>query len=241
MANHPGSTKICINCSKIKEFLEYPKVKGKNEIIYFKNKCKQCYSEYNSKYYIDNLEYFDSHNREYWENNREELVIRNKLYKLNNKDKVDETRKKYRDNNKIHLNEKRAERAKFLRKTDQIFKLKEIVSSTIRSALRKAGSTKNGNSILDVLPYTIEQLKIYLESQFESWMSWENWGVYDATTWKDDDTTTWTWQIDHIIPQANLPYESMSDENFQKCWALINLRPYSAKSNVLDGVKKSRK
>lgn len=27
----------------------------------------------------------------------------------------------------------------------------------------------------------------------------------------------------------------MEDENFKKCWALSNLRPLSAKQNVLDG------
>jgi hypothetical protein len=32
----------------------------------------------------------------------------------------------------------------------------------------------------------------------------------------------------------------MTDENFQKCWALKNLRPYSAKQNVIDGTGRLR-
>ena len=71
-------------------------------------------------------------------------------------------------------------------------------------------------------------------------MNWDNWGVYKANGWNDDDQSTWTWQIDHIIPQSTLPYSSMNDDNFQKCWALNNLRPYSAKLNNLDGVKRTK-
>ncbi len=66
-------------------------------------------------------------------------------------------------------------------------------------------------------------------------MNWENQGIYNINTWDDNDSSTWTWQLDHIIPQSKLPYTSMEDENFQKCWALENLRPYSAKQNIKDG------
>lgn len=29
----------------------------------------------------------------------------------------------------------------------------------------------------------------------------------------------------------------MNEENFQKCWSLNNLRPLSAKKNIIDGSK----
>lgn len=29
----------------------------------------------------------------------------------------------------------------------------------------------------------------------------------------------------------------MEDEEFKKCWALSNLRPYSAKQNIIDGAR----
>ncbi len=66
-------------------------------------------------------------------------------------------------------------------------------------------------------------------------MTWENHGNYNPKTWKDDDQSTWTWHIDHIIPQSKFNYDSMEHPDFQKCWALDNLRPYSAKLNVLEG------
>ena len=37
-----------------------------------------------------------------------------------------------------------------------------------------------------------------------------------------------------------ISYSSMEDLEFQKCWALENLRPLSAKQNQLDGVTKIR-
>ena len=39
---------------------------------------------------------------------------------------------------------------------------------------------------------------------------------------------------------SELPYTSMTDDNFKKCWSLNNLRPYSAKQNILDGLTKIR-
>ena len=114
--------------------------------------------------------------------------------------------------------------------------MRKIVSSNIRSYIF---SPKTSSS-LSFLPYTIDELKKYLESQFEPWMTWENHGVYDVNIWDDNDKSTWTWQIDHIIQQSDLPYVSMNDENFQKCWVFSNLRPLSAKQNYLDGMTRTR-
>ena len=71
-------------------------------------------------------------------------------------------------------------------------------------------------------------------------MNWDNWGKYDPKTWNDNDVSTWTWQLDHIIPQSDLPYINMSNKNFNKCWSLSNLRPYSAKQNNIEGSQKTR-
>ncbi len=86
----------------------------------------------------------------------------------------------------------------------------------------------------------MQELKRHLEIQFESWMTWQNRGTYNSQIWDDNNPKTWTWQLDHIIPQSDLPYTSMSDDNFKKCWALENLRPLSSKQNLLDGLTKIR-
>ena len=65
-------------------------------------------------------------------------------------------------------------------------------------------------------------------------MNWNNWGKYNPKTWDDNDSSTWTWQIDHIIPVSHFKYNCESDEEFKKCWSLDNLRPYSAKQNIIE-------
>jgi len=60
-------------------------------------------------------------------------------------------------------------------------------------------------------------------------------GKYNSKAWNNNDPTTWVWNIDHIVPHSIFKYISMDSIEFQKCWALSNLRPYSAKQNILDG------
>jgi len=125
------------------------------------------------------------------------------------------------------------------RKSVEYF-LKESISDAVRFAISKSNGKKGGKILLKYLGYSINDLKFHIESQFEKWMNWNNRGKYNPKEWKDDDSTTWKWQLDHIIPQAILPYASMEDENFKKCWDLKNLRPYSAKQNVIDGANRIR-
>jgi hypothetical protein len=155
-----------------------------------------------------------------------------KHYYQENKDRIKNRIKNYVKNNKDKINAKQAERRK-----DPIVKLRHRVSVLIRHYIC---GVKNG-SIMKYLPYSIAELKGHLESQFETWMTWNNWGVYDAKSWNDEDSSTWTWQIDHIIPQSELPYSSMAEDNFKKCWSLDNLRPLSSKQNIINGTQLARK
>jgi DNA-binding transcriptional MerR regulator len=118
-------------------------------------------------------------------------------------------------------------------------KLAHSVSGVIRNTLFKK-NLKKDNKTFKALNYTPQQLKEHIESLFESWMNWENWGLYNKDTWNDNDQSTWVWNIDHKIPKSMFDYSSLSDQNFKDCWALSNLRPYSAKQNIIDGVNRTR-
>lgn len=148
-------------------------------------------------------------------------------------------RKIYKHNNYILTkkdhNDKLNVYNKNRRKTDPAYKLRYSMSIDIVHALKKNNGSKKSCSCLKYLPYTIEELKQHIESLFEPWMNWTNQGKYNPKTWDDNDSSTWTWHLDHIIPQSKLLYSSMEDENFRLCWDLSNLRPYSAKQNILDG------
>lgn len=168
------------------------------------------------------------------------LIDRQKEYYQNNKEKIKlQKREHYQLNKKVMLQDHKEYERKRLQ-NDPIYKLRKQASTLIRQGLRKQNSSKFGKSIIRYLPYSIANLKEHLEGQFEPWMTWWNQGKYNSQMWDDDKPITWTWQLDHIIPQADLPYASMEDDNFKKCWALNNLRPLSAKQNLLDGVLRTR-
>lgn len=112
---------------------------------------------------------------------------------------------------------------------DPAFKLRNNLRKAINEALRFNGGDKNGRSILQYLPYTMEKLKSHLEAQWEPWMDWSNYGPL-----RIGDRT---WQIDHITPQISLPYSDFSDINFSKCWTLSNLRPLESGANISKGAR----
>ena len=118
--------------------------------------------------------------------------------------------------------------------------LKSRVSSVIRNSLTRIKISKINNEILSHLPFTISELKQHIENQFEFWMTWQNWKRYNPTTWNDNDPSTWVWNLDHIIPQSTFFYTSVKEYAFQQCWGLNNLRPYSAKQNLIDGSRRTR-
>ncbi len=158
----------------------------------------------------------------YRKKHRKEIAQKTKEYRTKNKEKTSITRRKYKNS----------------KRKDPVFKLRHNISIIVNSALKSNNSSKKGKSIIKYLPYSINELKLHLESQFESWMNWENWGRYIVKSWDDKDPKTWKWQIDHIVPQSLLPYSSMEEVNFKKCWALTNLRPYSAKQNIQEGCRR---
>jgi hypothetical protein len=125
-------------------------------------------------------------------------------------------------------------------KVDINYRLREGLGSLIRFSLIRNGCPKKGRSSWKYLGYTPEELRKHIEGQFEWWMNWDNHGKYNSMAWDDNDYTTWTWQLDHIIPASRFKYTTMDCEGFRKCWALENLRPYSAKRNILDKARNKK-
>lgn len=78
------------------------------------------------------------------------------------------------------------------------------------------------NYIEENLGYSAEDLCNHLEDQFEPWMRWDNHGRGNHAQF---------WQIDHIIPRHTLVFESIDNPNFEKCWALENMRPLCQHKN----------
>lgn len=128
-----------------------------------------------------------------------------------------ETKRQYKRKNRANINKQEQKR----RLTDINFHLKKNISSAIRSVIKK-----KGQSTFKYLPYTPQELREHLESQFDEKMTWHNYGTY--------------WHLDHIKPHSLFKYKSMNDEAFKQCWALTNLRPLEAKQNMSDGATRIR-
>ena len=222
-------TRVCKTCGLPKSLDDFARQirNGKERIL---PHCLKCFREIRAvvchRYYENNKEIILTEGRERHHSTKEYQVIR---------------ARKYRQENKVEIKSKRNERVRHKRVENPSFKLRENISRSIRGALKENRSSKNGLSFLTFVGYTMSELKGHLEKQFEPWMTWENWGVYNSKTWNDNDSTTWTWQIDHVIPQSKLLYANMTDDNFSKCWSLNNLRPFSAKQNFLNGIELLRK
>jgi len=217
--------KVCKTCKKIKDLSFFPRTKMKVSYYYYPN-CKECSRSSRrkilEKYYQNNREDILSEGRERYHNTKHYQIIR---------------AARYRQENKEQIRLKRNARVRRKRAESPVFRIKSNISRTIRGVLKSNGSSKNGISFLKYVGYTMQELKAHIEKQFEPWMNWNNWGVYYPKNWDDNDSSTFVWQLDHIIPQSKLPYQSMDEGNFKKCWALENLRPLSAKQNFLNGIE----
>lgn len=212
--------RICKDCHETKNIDQFPLKKGHDGVFRHKLTCDICVKAKRTE-----------QNKEYWQENKIEIQEANHQWYEDHKDQIKIRSAENKKKNKAKRNAKAKER----RKNDPAFVLRANISSAIWKALVKNQGSKKRKSILNCLPYSIEELKQHLESKFEDWMTWNNYGRYDVITWDNNDKTTWKWQIDHITPQIKLPFASMEEPNFLICWSLDNLQPLNAKDNIIKG------
>ena len=193
--------KKCSKCEVLKPLDEFHK--NKDGKYGCRSTCKECEAEYDKQKYKKNKEKKKAYSKQYYQENREERLEWQKQYKKDNKEKINE----YERNRKAN---------------DPVVALRHNVNNLINRAFKRSGGSKLGESVFQYLPYTFEELKEHLESQFEPGMTWN----------KRSE-----WHIDHIYPHSLLPYDSMDHPNFQKAWALENLQPLWAKENITKGKK----
>lgn len=227
--------RICRVCLREKELSKeffYRRGSG------FRWECRICALEDRKRFYPKIKDSRAIYIRQYYEKNKEIILEKNKEYIAKNQEERTDYLRQHYQINRIEIMAKNHARHKIRRKEDPVYRIRTDLSTIVVKQLKRNGGSKKGISVMKYLPYSIQELKDHLEAQFEPWMTWQNHGKYNIRSWKDADINTWTWQLDHIIPQASLPYSSMEDENFKKCWALSNLRPLSAKQNVIDGNRK---
>lgn len=107
-------------------------------------------------------------------------------------------------------------------KTPLQSKLSKNMRCLLNVKLRNRGTSKFRQRTFDVLDYSVNDLIKHLESKFEPWMNWDNYGK---------------WEIDHIIPDSYFKYSSIYDITFKDSWKLSNLQPLEKSLNASKGAK----
>ena len=202
-------------------------IKEKNELLSEEEKLirqakKKAYRE-------ENKEKERLQKKAYREANKEKEKERKKRWNEENKDKIREQRKIYREKTKEQRkeykeNNKEKTNLQFKKRKelDPLFKLKENTKSLIREGLKRNGYKKYSNTE-NILGCSYEDFKIHLESKFESWMNWENYGKPNDNIYELNKT----WDIDHIIPLSSAKNEK---ELLELC-EFTNLQPLCSYTN----------
>jgi hypothetical protein len=230
--------KCCKKCNEFKSYDEFGKNKSKKDGIDIY--CKKCNALktlnskkdkeeiriYNKEYRVKNSSKLKDYHLNYYLNNSDIIKDRTKSYsktekskkykkkyRLENKEKISEYNVTYRDIKKDDLREYFRIYRKNKRSTDIIYRLKDQIRHRISESLKSFGSKKN-NKTVDIVGCSIEDLKLYLESKFESCMTWENYGKYNGEF-------NYGWDIDHIIPLSS----AKTEEELIRLNHYTNLQP----------------
>ena len=93
--------------------------------------------------------------------------------------------------------------------------INKITAAAMRRGVRRQDGSPGPYECL--LGYTWLEMRAHLERLFTPEMTWENWGKY--------------WEVDHIEALSRFRYETMSDPEFKRAWALSNIRPLYWRDN----------
>ena len=207
--------KICSRCKKNKSFSEFSK--NKLTIDGYKNRCKGCDKKLSKDYYQKNKIRIRLNQKDHYQKNKIDILVRHREYKKQNKDKVFEYQKEYRSKNKDKMLEYQKEYQKKKYKENINYRLAKNLRNRLHKALQN--NQKVGSAVKD-LGCTIKELKVHLESNFQSGMVWDNWTING-------------WHIDHVKPLVN--FDLTDRKQFLEACHYTNLCPLWAKENWSKG------
>ena len=164
--------KKCSTCKIEKDISNFTKDKQKKDGLKINciECCKLLYNNYRESNYQKESERGKKYNSEKRVINKEETRMYKKEYFQKNKDKIRNKKREYRNINKQVLNDKRKKNIKYLN---------TIIGTSIRASLKKLNSHKKSRTY-EILGCSIIEFRLYIESKFEPWMNWENYGKYNG-------------------------------------------------------------
>jgi hypothetical protein len=130
--------------------------------------------------------------------NKDNQIKRQKKKRENNLETYKDYSKNYYNNNKEKCNEACKSYKKKRRKEDPIYKFRENIRGVIGRGFRNRGFDKNSRTY-EILGCDFETFKKHIESLWQPWMNWNNYGIDKRRKIEPNQT----WDIDHIIPVSN--------------------------------------
>lgn len=202
--------KICSKCKVGQPSENFSK--NKRRISGFNIWCKTCNSEYYKIYREENKEKTKIYSEIYREENKEELKEKKKKYYQEN---IEKNRERDRERNQNP--ERREKKNEYKRNERKNNVPKNTWRRSLERLLRRIGGKKSGTTF-EVLGYSSDDLKLYLEKLFLPGMSWENRSE---------------WHIDHIKPLSKFS----PDDDIKIINGLDNLRPLWSQDNLIKSNK----
>lgn len=217
--------KVCKICTEEKDLTEFRK--GRNQ-------CKNCLSnkfkDFHKNYYLSNKEFLLERMKDNYRENIDERTKINKKYRDENKEKLNELSKVWRKENKEKVLQYKKDNKEKLKeynklyweerlKIDPLFRIKVILRKRMSYIFRNKKVSKNSKTE-EIIGCTFEEFKIFIESKFESWMTWDNYGKYNGEL-------NYGWDIDHITPLSSVNTE----EDIIKLNHYTNLQPLCSHVN----------
>ena len=221
--------KICTNCGIEKDLSEFGNRKSSNGKVIKNSNCRECLKEKQRQYREKNKDTMKAYDKKRYEDNKETNRQRAKNYYQENKEiikekqknspKAKEYRKEYYKANKEKLDKQNRDNFYKRLNKDVCFKLKHNISTNLRKSLKRKNHYKKSRS-QEILGCTFDEFKQHIESQFEDWMNWDNYGKYNGEY-------GYGWDIDHIIPTSSV----LTENEILELFHFSNLQPLCSKIN----------
>ena len=195
-----GFSTLCKPCKKSHYHANKSDILGKQEI--YRNNHKEEIAARDKKYAENHKEQIQIYRAEYYHQHRDEAISKANEYYANNRE---ECIKKAVARKRERLAE------------DPIFRLECNLRSRVKNAI-KSDAGEKATGTIELLGCTIQDVRIFLEAEFEPGMSWDNYGE---------------WHVDHMKACAKFNLEDPEEQ--KKCFHWTNLQPLWAIDNLKKG------
>jgi len=173
---------------------------------------KEEIKNYNREYYLKN--------KENWKKEKRKKYISD--YNSKNKEHIKQYKREWYLKNKEKVREKNLKLHQDKYKNNPLFKLSASIRASIRNSLKRKNCPKKSRTH-EILGCTFDEFKNYIESKFEPWMNWDNYGNQNGIPTEKNIA----WELDHIVPISS----AITEEDLIRLNHYTNFQPLCIYTN----------